>query len=302
MSHSLVAHRWFHQIGNKTTGSNSFMNGNMFYRNKIIYSYGHHFALGIRFEDTVILNSKGYSSSTSKHQGHTYNSIDNTTHKQLNFPFKDACYFNDQMEFKDAYKCIDFKSYLYRYEKSIKKLTNARKPIIYVSIIESAQSELKKIFALWRGSKTLALKEVPGLRKLLKFQFTEALRDELKKEAKKVIEKRAAAKKRESKWARMNLFTYEKGENLKGNCLRKLDINTAIRVKGDAIETTKGMKIDLHVGIRVFKLWQAGKALGVEINTTDGNKWSCTKVNGIIKFGCHEIQFEQAKRVLTQYL
>jgi len=301
MSHSTVSHRWFHQIGNKKTGSNSYDSGNMFYNDKIIYSYWNHFALAIRFEDIVVINSEGYSSSTSKHFGHVYSSLDRSTHDIINVPLKEAYNFDNKVEFKNVYKYINFQYFIREYKENIKKLANARKPQKYTSEIEGIQSKLKHIFETWRGAKTLALK-TKGINSILKFEFSEETREKLKESRLQEIKKREATKKAAQKTAMKNLIEYENGEYLKGHALNILDINTAIRVKADTIETSKGMKIDLAAGLRVFKLWKAGKGLGVEIKTKDGHLWKCTKVNGIIKFGCHEIDFKQANRVLNPYL
>ena len=73
------------------------------------------------------------------------------------------------------------------------------------------------------------------------------------------------------------------------------------KVKDDKIKTSKGINIDLNEGLRVFNLWENGKAIGTTIKTMNST-WTCSKANGIIKFGCHEIDYNQAKRVLTPYL
>ena len=95
MSHSTVTHKWFHQIGNLKTNRNEFSSGSMFYHRKIVYSYGKHFAIAIRFNDTVVFNSKGYSNSTAKHKNHVWNAIDSYkyqmhvyTTKQNKFVFR----------------------------------------------------------------------------------------------------------------------------------------------------------------------------------------------------------------------
>ena len=44
--------------------------GNVFIEDNVIYSYGHHFPLGIRFNDGVFaVNCDGYSQSTACHKG-----------------------------------------------------------------------------------------------------------------------------------------------------------------------------------------------------------------------------------------
>ena len=300
-NHATVAHNWFHQISKRGYEIPQFSNGNMFYRNRIIYSYGKHFALAIRFDDKVVENSKGYSNSTAKHFGHVYRAIDNSTHEAIRVPLNEAYNISDTIEFKNVYKHIDFKSFVYAFNGNVAKLGNARKPEIYTGEIEVLKSELNDIFSLWRGSKTLALK-TKGIRSILNFEFNEDVKNKMKARRRQELKKAAAKKKAAKKEAVSDLLAYENGCNLKWGTLGTLDINTAIRVKDGIIETSKGMKIDLETGLRVFKLWNAGKGLGVTIKTTDGSEWTCTKVNGIMKFGCHVVDFEQAKRVLTPHL
>lgn len=63
-SNSEVAHRWANGIGERCTGSHMFFEGN------IIYSYGYHFRMAIKWNGYVLYNEERYSVSTSKHQGY----------------------------------------------------------------------------------------------------------------------------------------------------------------------------------------------------------------------------------------
>ncbi len=300
MSHSQVAHRWFHQVGNQRTGENYYANGNMFYAEKIIYSYGKHFAIAIRFDDLVLFNVKGYSSSTSKHQGHVLDAIDTYTHDVLNVPFKEGYRFDYNVSQKEVFKYIDYADFVHSFESNIKKLENARKPELYTTEIERLQKNLSLIFSKFRGSKTYALK-TKGMRKLLNFEVSEEMLQSIK-EARK---KREAKKKQEEialrKRKKEDLLMWEAGKGPQTVNASRVGYNTLIRVKDGVIQTSKGMELDLVDGVRVFKFWLAGKALGIEIES-GFSTFKCTKANGVIKFGCHEVDFEQAKRVLTPYL
>lgn len=65
MSNSQVAHVW--AAGTKAHGASS--NGNLYFDGRILFSYGSHFAVGVRMNDgQAILNSGSYSVSTSGHQ------------------------------------------------------------------------------------------------------------------------------------------------------------------------------------------------------------------------------------------
>ena len=63
-SNSEVAHRFATGIGERCTGSHMFFEGN------VIYSYGHHFPMAIKWNGYVLYNDEKYSVSTCKHQGY----------------------------------------------------------------------------------------------------------------------------------------------------------------------------------------------------------------------------------------
>jgi len=208
---------------------------------------------------------------------------------------------NKDIDFKAIPAIIDYSWYVDRFEENLKKLGSARKPELYLNKIQDIKHNLEIIFKKFRGAKTQALK-VKGVRAILKFEFTEATKTKLKKARQAELDKAKAKREAQKEEAFKNLLDYEAGKYLNWATLTTLGMNTVVRVVGGHIETSKGIKLNLEEGLRVFRLWKAGKGLGLEITTADNQKWTCTKVNGIIKFGCHEVQFEQANRVLTPYL
>lgn len=303
MNNSTVAHRWFHQIGNKVTGENSVSSQSMFYRNKIIYSYGHHYAIAIRFDNLVLVNSKGYSNSTSKHTNHVLSSVDRCTHKVIYLPLKRAYNFDSRVSFKDAYKYIDFNNIVNDFDVAVKKLSKARKPQIYLNDIECIKNKLDLIFKTFRGSKTYAIKNVSKIRLILSFTFDNDTKQKLKDYEKRQKQKEERERKKNIKNAKKELSEYEQGykKYISNYTLGTLNLNTVIRVIGEHIHTSKGAEIELRQGIAMFKLWEGKRALNVEINSNIGT-FKCTKADKIIKFGCHEVEYNQAKRVLTPYL
>lgn len=68
-----TAHVWAQQTQDQGRSTN----GNLFFRGKVIYSYGHHFPLAMFVPeyDIVLVNSDSYSVSTSKHQGYVRQTI-----------------------------------------------------------------------------------------------------------------------------------------------------------------------------------------------------------------------------------
>lgn len=302
MSHSTVCHRWFHQIGNKKTKENAYESGNVFYRNKVIYSYGRHFALAIRFDDFILINSKGYSVSTSKHKGHVLNSIDTSTHNEISVPLKEAYSFDDNVNQKDVFKYIDFGYFVRDFNLNLKRLGNARKPEIYLRNIKRTQECLSNIFATFRGSKTYALK-TKGMRQIINFVFTDELKAKMKKARLVELANDKARREAYKKTAIKNLIEFEQGAKnfVSYDALKVLGLNTVIRAKGGGIETSKGAKIDINMAVKIFGLWEAGMALGNEVVSSVGT-FKCTKADELIKFGCHEIHYNQAKRVLSPFI
>jgi hypothetical protein len=298
MSHQTVAHRWANQIGNLRTGENEFSSGSMFYENDVIYSYGHHFMIAVKFEDLVLFNSKGYSSSTSKHQGIVRGAVYGP--KIIKAPFINGRYAGNII--KIAHEIIDFDHYVRTFNEIVPKLGNARKPELYLNQIEGLKNEILRLFEHFEGCKKYAVKKCPELKKILKFEFTEDLKIKMQIARKKELEKKALRKKQDQEDAQRSLLDWERLETNSTYNFRVLDINTAVRVGGDKLQTSKGVSVDLNDAVRIFKLWDAGKALGVSIKTSLGAEFKCTHANGAIIFGCHEVQYWQAKRVLTPYL
>ena len=81
-SNSELSHAWANNL------SNYGRTKSMFFDCDSIFSYGYHFQIAKKFEDLklVLINSNGYSSSTSKHINHVYNSISNE-YRILRVPF-----------------------------------------------------------------------------------------------------------------------------------------------------------------------------------------------------------------------
>ena len=298
MSHQTVAHRWANQIGNLRTGKNNYVSGSMFYENNVIYSYGRHFMIAVRFEDFVLFNTKNYSVSTSKHQRITWGAVYGS--KIIKAPLIDGRYTGNNI--KTAHEIIDFDHYVRTFNGIVSNLGNARKPELYLNGIEALKNEITGLFEHFEGCKKYAVKKCPELKKILKFEFTDDLKMKMQIARKKELEKKAIRKKQDQEDAQKTLLEWERSETNMTYMFRVLDIDTAVRVDGDKLQTSKGVSVDLNDAVRIFKLWEAGKALGVGIKTSLGAEFKCTHANGAIIFGCHKVEYWQAKRVLTPYL
>ena len=79
-------HLWAQRI----VGSGETNNGNVFFEDDIIYSYGYHFPMAvflkIKGKDSVIVNESSYSISTSQQQSDVYHAIDKSKYQVFHLP------------------------------------------------------------------------------------------------------------------------------------------------------------------------------------------------------------------------
>lgn len=86
MNNSQVAHLWAHQSQDRASGSNFYFEGDK------IYSYGSHFCAGKIFDNIVLINSSGYSVTTSGHMTMVRQAL---SVAYIEVPVPDARYKND---------------------------------------------------------------------------------------------------------------------------------------------------------------------------------------------------------------
>lgn len=234
-----------------------------FYKNKI-YSYGSHYLLGHFLDnDTILINDKGYSNTTSKHISLLQDATRNR--KQ---------YFITQTEYKTVNESI--KDYL-------NKLTRAtKKKQYYLSQIDST---LKMYFDYLEYTKQKT--------KFSKFkEHRETVRiankfyndfDNLKETIKEANLKASIKAKKE---------IVQKLKDWKNN---KIDwfINKTnfdyLRINGENIETSQNVKISIIEAKRVLNLIEAKKVIGERID----NRFTVTSFNSFLKVGCHNISLNE---------
>lgn len=235
-------------------------NNNIYFYDNKIYSYGSHYLLGEFIDsETIIINDNGYSNSTAKHISLL---ISATRNKKQFFTTK-------------IYTSIVLDNVNYW----LKKLTKARQRKQYY--LNEIDSTLKMYFDYLECTKQKTkYKSSPKHRKVLKlykdfYNNFENLEQQVKEQQKKqAIKDKKAVQKKLKEWK----------EN-KINWLSNHTNKDYLRLKGDNIETSQGVKIPITEAKRILKLIELKKVIGQKID----NRFVVTSFNDFLKVGCHNI-------------
>lgn len=262
--------------------------GNVYFSNKTrIYSYGYHYILGEFLNlNTIVINDKGYSVSTSRHINSL---IHASSHKNR--------FYLSQIE--PAYVLNQIKW-------NVKKLANARKPEIYLSEINSLYNSINEFADFVDENKegfydnikiiNLDIRETVEYQEI--YQLTKEA-NEKGKEAYKLIEQinkdrerkeKELKKKRDAK-SRKKFRAYKIDY-----CGLNYDI---LRVSKDKqyIETSQRVKIHINEAKRIVNLIEAKqKLIGEKID----NLYTVTAFNGLFKAGCHTIKRSEINRTINK--
>jgi len=241
-----------------------------FYDNKI-YSYGHHYLLGEFIDkDTIVINDKGYSNSTSKHISILIGAT--SQYKQ---------YFLTKID-------IDYiHSHVFNYLKP--KLAKARKPQIYLSEIFSLWHSLNE-FAIDRKQKTKLAKN-PKFQQLLR--FVDMLQDSENLEALKDWQRKENERKnREEKKLfrdKLKKFNEYKIDFFRVGNLDFLRLSKC----GQYVETSQGVKIDISEAKRYYNILTSGANMrGEKIS-----HYITKSFDKLLTIGCHNIGKDEVQRI-----
>jgi hypothetical protein len=267
---------------------------NMFFEGDTIYSYGGHFPLAKIFknEKVVYFNSARYSKSTSKHQSYMSSAID----KDYLYILGDYICRKDPEEVqKILYENIldslsDLFSSLITYEYHIEAIYNSIKK--YHDHAEAFKIKVKDI---------ILPKE---LSHLLGEYFVKAEQDTKKleerrenKRAKRAVEWAKELEQRKIRQALYEKEYLEKLEAWKAGAESEIYYSGPVflSVKENQVETSKGARVPLDQAIKLFKRIKNNEVLeGEKIGAYSYNRTE----NGTIKIGCHDIEMNEADRVL----
>ena len=239
-------------------------NGSMYFYNNRIYSYGSHYLLAEFLDNnTIMINDKGYSSTTGKH----ISLITSATRDKKQ-------YFITKTDYKIVNQNI--KEYL-------NKLVKARKTKeFYLSQIDNT---LKMYFEYLEYTKQKtkfnSYKEHRETLRIANKFYNDF--DNLKETIKEANLKASIKAKKEI------VQKLKDWKNNKINWFRNKTNLDYLRINGENIETSQNVKISISEAKRVLKLIEAKKVIGQRID----NRFTVTSFNKLLKVGCHNIPLKE---------
>ena len=258
-----------HTFAQRTQSEGRTPSGGMFFRGDKIYSYGYHYLLGEFINnETIIINNKGYSSSTGKQIGMLGSAT--RQYRQL---------------FTSNIDIIQVKS---RIDEASDKLKRANKPELYVTKIIRDFEVLTDYLKEFKKVNTLKSEEYKTIKKI----YTA-----LKKDEGKYLEqaKERGKKEKEKQLILFNknldkFFNYEidgiYGGDIKEDYLR-------ISQDGSQIETTQQVRIDIDDARKLYRMIENK----VDIKGYRISNYTVISLNGHLKIGCHNINVKNMHEV-----
>lgn len=264
-SNSEVAHRFATGIGERCTGSH------MFFEDNIIYSYGYHFPMAIKWNGKVLFNDDRYSVTTSTHQGYVLGAC---SHMDIVH-----CASLDDFDVRDNCRFIDKNLRLWEHEvdRLVSSMAVARKPEIWLDKILQVVDKVERFCELF----DLAVPEA-----FYKFRVDEEL--EKARVAAKEMRKAAAAieKKRQAE-------EIQKFHEFKTNWVNLPYQIVRYREDKNRFETSMNVQIPYETGLEFYRKLRDGQ-LKV------GDKvlyYTVNRVAETISIGCHTFK----KSYLLEY-
>lgn len=307
---------------------------NVYFEGAVLYSYGRHYPLGLittnkKGEKAAIINDAGYSATTAKHIGaaryavnhYTRFSIPSTSAMQA---LVDAERYNKAMG-KDSYNkriseglseaiehCIN------RYNSRLRSDTVKRKAATLEKWKSETLAECDSYITVleWYGVKMTAkakaaIKAITGKSPI---EAREAAQKAAKIEAAKrekeykrrAAEKAALVAQAIPAWLDgIEHISTNDGLRNTRDLMREQE-TVYLRVKGDNIETSKGVTFPIRHAVKGFALIQtvmkAGEAWQRNGKTLHLGEYQVDTIfpNGDVKAGCHFVQYAQIERVAKQ--
>ena len=247
----------------------------IFFKGNKIYSFGHHYLLGEFLDsNTILINDKGYSNTTSKHisilRGAT-------------------------SQYKQYYTTKTDLQYVYGSINALKvKLSKARKPQIYINEIFSLWTSLNAFINDRRLKETKKQKEYKELKKFVSslenvnslslFLTLEKLKEWGKEQQRqKKLKEQKTLKEKLQKFLAYEISYFRIGDK------------DYLRVSKDKeyIETSQGVKIEMSEAKRYLKLLQSGNSMrGEKIS-----HYTTINFDSLLRIGCHNIDKKQVEYI-----
>lgn len=253
-----------HTFAQQTQNEGRTSNGSMFFYKTKLYSYGHHYLL-CEFIDnnTVIINDKGYSNTTSKHI---------ILARQATKQFRQL--FLSDIDLNFVYNEII---------NAGKKIVTARKKDIYASVIKSKYENLNNYLIEFNKQNVLSdakFTEITEIYKNINSNFEQYIN-----EAKIRLEKEKEKERLKFQTDLNKFFNYEINYIYKNNIVEDF---LRISVDKTKVETTQGVKIDINEAKKLYSLIENK----VDIKGYKIQNYTVISLNGHLKIGCHNINIK----------
>lgn len=321
-SSSQTLHVWAQQTQDEGRCSNIF-----FERKEVVYSYGYHYPLGFittnkKGETAAIINTEGYSVTTSKHIGEARGA---TRHyKQIFLPstaaMKGLVTAFRLSQARDITKALSnaIVDCINNYNNRLRLDDKKRRAKTLQDWKDSALYECNIYIDLldWYGHKmnkqaATALRYLTGLNaadsKELAIKAQEKKDKQLRKEQdKRNKEERIIIDLAMSNWVNgIDTFRTESGQHDARKYIHRSS-TVLLRVKGEEIQTTQGASFPVAHAIKAFsiisraakkgELWQRnGKTIHLGHFQIDR-----IEPDGTVIAGCHTVMFDEVKRIAKQ--
>lgn len=273
-THDDVAHNWAHQTGRKNRGFNVFYDGD------VIYSHGHHFMIAKHFvapngETVVLFNKESRSVSTSQHQAIVRRAASNLP--IVEFDGDDVL----------RHPVAD------RAKREIEAIAASLPDL-------ALKAQRARVHAAWHiNTMRREISRANRIRDL--FQITDIAPLEMPGDIAAFVAEYAAAEK--AREAAREAANREKIlEWLNGAAINPPHTKTPyVRVRGDIVETSWGVKVPLRRARALYRLARICKACGHEYVPHKRqliDHWQIDRISadGTIKAGCHILPLAVQRR------
>lgn len=284
-SHNEVAHIWATQSQAQGRASRVFFEG------QVIYSYGYHFPVARfapEYGDIVLFTSRGYSSSTGKHKSLIRAAIpSNYQVIYCDDPTRGELHNLDKWRAAVEWMRRDFAAKTHKISRgnlAVEIFKICESAIVYCMALKIAAPE-------WTNETNEEMTARDYVYELAKAR-------EIKKAAARAeYEKKAALEAAD----RMALWAI--GENVYNGGFQYLP--TALRIKGDCIQTSRGASIPVNDALKLWPLLvrakNSGKTLEAGLHSINLGPYRFNSFNGkTLIVGCHQIEWDQLEKMANQ--
>jgi hypothetical protein len=290
VSPDMVAHLWAHQSQSEARNQQ----GNIYFRDSTIYSYGFHFPIarhvtGKNKQPLILLTTRTYSNTTAKHISMVRQSV-----QHRNVLYCENVQAGSQAEHQHNLKLIRE-----TFNATLLKAATARTNT--AQYLQQAEN-LIGTHRVYRESFGLSLDNPLRIAEDWRAQQQQNI-DKQKKEAAKQRTIEAAKEAELRALLQLELNKWKAGESTHWE-IRHLPI--VLRVKGEAVQTSRGAEIPLSHAVRLWKKVLSIKASGIPYQRNGHTEYAGTfavdqiQANGTLIAGCHVIEFDAMQELATQ--